>query len=61
MYKTASGNIPELPNTTFMVVIRQMLNGNNYPTSTMQFQASYTDVRHWEAVFDFIEQNCSLK
>jgi hypothetical protein len=48
-----------LPNTTFMVVIRRVLNGNNDSTSSMQFQASYPDVRDWEELFDFIEKNCS--
>jgi hypothetical protein len=33
---TESGNIPELPNATLMVVIRQVPNGNNDPTSSMQ-------------------------
>jgi hypothetical protein len=59
--KKARGNVPELPNTTFMVVIRRVANGNNDPTSSMQFQASYTDVRHWEELIDFIEKNCSPK
>ena len=45
---TTRGNIPELPNTTFMVVICQVPNGNNDQSSGMQLQASYTDVRHWE-------------
>jgi len=27
----------------------------------MQFQASYTDVRHWEKLIDFIEKNCGPK
>jgi len=27
----------------------------------MQFQPSYTDVRHWQELFDSIERNCSLK
>jgi hypothetical protein len=27
----------------------------------MQFQASYTDVRHWEELIDFIEKNCGPK
>ena len=44
-----------------MVVIRRVPNGNNDPTSSMQFQASYTDVRHWEELFDFIEKNCGPK
>jgi len=57
----ARGNVPELPNTTFMVVIRRVPNGNNDPTSSMQFQASYTDVRHWEELIDFIEKSCGPK
>jgi len=45
--KKVRGKVPVWPNTTFMVVIRRVLNGNNDPTSSMQFQALYTDVRHW--------------
>ena len=59
--KKASGNVPELPNTTFMVVIREVPNGDNDPTSSIQFQASYTDVRHWEELIDFVEKNCGPK
>jgi len=59
--KKARGNLPELPNTTFMVVIRRVPNGDNDQTSSMQLQASYTDVRHWEELIDFIEQSCSPK
>jgi len=44
-----------------MVVIRRVPNGDNDRTSSMQLQASYTDVRHWEELIDFIEQNCSPK
>ena len=44
--KKARGNIPELPNTTFMVVTCRVSNGNDDETSTMQLQASYKDVRH---------------
>jgi len=33
--KKARGNLPELPNTTFMVVIRQVPNGNNDQISRM--------------------------
>jgi len=44
-----------------MVVIRREPNGNNDQTSSMQLQASYSDVRHWEELIDFIEQNCSPK
>jgi hypothetical protein len=57
----ARGNVPELPNTTCMVVIRRALNGNIDPTSSMQFQASYTDVRHWEELINFFEKNCCPK
>jgi hypothetical protein len=57
--KKTRGNVPELANTTFIVVIRQVPNNNNNPTSTLQFQPSYTDVRHWEKLIDFIDKNCS--
>jgi hypothetical protein len=53
--KKARGNLPGLPNTTFMVVIRRVSNSNNDETSSMQLQASYPDVRHWEELIDFIE------
>jgi hypothetical protein len=59
--KKARGNVPQLPHTTFIVVIRRVLNGNNDPTCSMQFQASYTDVRHWEELIDFIQKNCGRK
>ena len=59
--KKARGNVPELPNTTFMVVIRRVPNGNNYQTLSNQFQASYADVRHREELIDFIKTKCSLK
>jgi hypothetical protein len=36
-------------------------NGNNDPTSSMQLQASYTDVKHWEEVIDIIEQTFGPK
>ena len=58
---TARGNVPVLPNTTFLVVICQVPNCNNDPTSSMQLQASYTDVKHWEELIDFIEKNCGPK
>jgi len=54
--KTARGNLPEMPKTTFMIVIRRVSNGNNDETSSMQLQASYPDVRHWEELIDFIEK-----
>jgi hypothetical protein len=36
-------------------------NGDNDLTSSIELQASYTDVRHWEELIYFIEQNCSPK
>jgi len=59
--KKARGKVPVLPNTTFMVVIRRVPNGNNDPTSSMQLQPSYTDVKYWEELIDFIEKNCGPK
>jgi hypothetical protein len=50
-----------LPNTTFMIVICRVPNGDSDQTSSMQLQALYTDVRNWEELIDFIEQNCSSK
>jgi hypothetical protein len=44
-----------------MVVIRRVPNGNNDPTFSMQLQASYTDVRHWEELINFIEKEFGLK
>jgi len=61
MGKNATGNLPHLPNTTFIVVIHRVLNGINAHTSSNQLQASYKDVTHWEELIDFIEQNCTLK
>ena len=54
-------NLQESPNTTFIVVIRWVPNGNNDQTSSMQLHASYTDVRHWKEMIYFIQQNRSLK
>jgi len=59
--KTARGNIPELPHTSSMVVILRVPNGDNDPTSCVQFQAWYTDVSHWEKLIDFNEINCNPK
>jgi len=44
-----------------MVVIHRVPNSNNDLTSSMQLQGSYTDVRHWEELIDFIEKNCGPK
>ena len=56
--KKPRGNVPVLPNTTYMVVIRRVPNGNNDLTSGMHFQASYPYVKHCEELIDFIERNC---
>jgi len=44
-----------------MVVIRQVLNGNNDQTSSNQIQASYTEMKHWEELIDFVEIDCGPK
>jgi hypothetical protein len=54
--KQDRANIPELPNTTFMVVIHRVPNGNNDGTISIQFQTSYTDERHWAEPIYFIEK-----
>jgi hypothetical protein len=59
--KQAGGNLPQWPISTFMVVIHRVPNGNNNQTSSMQHQTSYTDVRHYEVLIDFIEQSCCPK
>jgi hypothetical protein len=56
-----TANVPEWPNTTGMVVIHRGPNGNNDPISSMQLQASYTDVMRWEELIDFIAKNCGTK
>ena len=53
----ARSNLPELPNTTFMVVICRVSNGNDIVLSPNQLQAAYTDVRHWDELIDFIIKN----
>ena len=58
IWHRAQAVIRELPNTTFMVVIRRIPNGNRDQTSSTQLQASYTDVWHWEELFVIIEQHC---
>jgi hypothetical protein len=55
--KKARSNPPELPNTTFMVVICRVSNGKDIVLSPNQLQAAYPDVRHWEELIDFINQN----
>jgi hypothetical protein len=42
--KQARTNLPELPNTSFMVVICLVSNGKDMVLAPKQLQASYTDV-----------------
>jgi hypothetical protein len=56
MSNKVKGKVPELPYTTFMVVIRQVPNSNNDQTSSNQLQALYTDVTRWLELIDFIEK-----
>jgi len=53
--------LPVLPHTTFMVVIHRVPNGNNDYTSSNPLQASYADLRLWEELIAFIENNCDLQ
>jgi hypothetical protein len=55
--KKARCNLPEMPNTTFMVVICRVSNGKDIVLSPNQLQAAYTDVRHWEELIEFINKN----
>jgi len=41
----------------FMVVIRWLLNGQDMVLAPKQLQASYTDVRHWDEMIDYIDNN----
>ena len=55
--KKARSNPPELPNTMFTVMIHWVSNGKDMVLAPKQLQASYTDVRHWEKLVDFIDKN----
>jgi len=55
--KKARSNLPELPKTTFTVMISSVLYGKDMVPAPIQLQASYTDVRHWEELVDFIDKN----
>jgi len=55
--KKVISNLPALPNTMLMVVICRVSNGNDIVLSPNQLQAAYTDVRHWEELIDFINNN----
>jgi len=53
----ARSNLPELPNTTFTVMIHWVSNCNDMVLAPKQLQASYTDVRHWEVLVDIIDKH----
>jgi len=54
--KEATSNLPKLPHSTFMVVIRWVSNGKDMVQPPKQLQASYTNVRHWEQLIDYINK-----
>jgi len=58
---TARSKLTELPNTTFSVMIHWVSNGKDMVPAPKQLQASYTDVRHWEELVDFVDKNGGLK
>ena len=58
---TARCNIPEMPNTTFRIVMLRVPICNNDQISSNPLQPSYTDVRDWEELIDFMEKNCYLQ
>jgi len=55
--KKARSNLPKLPNTTFIVVICWVSNSKDMVLALKQLQFSYTDVRHWKELIDFIDKN----
>jgi len=50
-------NLPELPITMCTVMIHWVSNGKDMVPAPKQLQASYTDVRRWEELVDFIHNN----
>jgi len=60
-FRNVWGNIWEMANTQFRVVIRHVLNSNQDHPPSKRLQASYSDARHWEELNDFIKKNCSPK
>jgi hypothetical protein len=55
--KKARSTLPELPNTMFTAMITWVSNGKDIFLAQKQLQASYTGVRHWVVLVDFIEKN----
>jgi hypothetical protein len=54
--KMARRTLPELPYTTFTVMIHWVSNGKDMVLAPKQCQAWNTDVRHWEELVDFIDK-----
>jgi len=59
--KMVRSHFTELPNTSSMVMIHLVSNGNDMVLAPKQLQTLYTDVRHWEELVDFINKNSGLK
>jgi len=59
--KKAISNLPELPNTMFLVVIRWVSNVNDIVQSPKQLHTLYTDVQEWKELSDFIDKNWGPK
>jgi hypothetical protein len=55
--KEAKSELPELPNTTFTVMIHWVSNHKYLVEAHQQLQALYTDVRHGAELLDFINKN----
>jgi hypothetical protein len=53
----ARSNLPELPNTTFTVMIHWVSHGKDMVLAPKQLQAVYTDEMHWVELVDFIDKN----
>ena len=52
----ARGNMPELPYSSFVVVRRLVLNGNDIVLYTKQLQALSTDLRDWEELIEIFKK-----
>jgi len=57
MGNQARSTLPEMPNTMFTCRIRWVSNGKDMVLAHNQLQASYTEVRHWAHLIDFIDNN----
>jgi len=55
--KKTRSKLPELPITTSMVVICPVSNGKDIIPSPNQLHTTYSNVRYWEELIDFINHN----